>query len=80
MTSRMHTQLCEGCLTVKRTGITMDLYNKWLREIGARTAIERSVTTLSQDVDLGLLNDKICFECSLGNYEDGSGIEVDYGT
>ncbi len=54
----------------------MTIYAKWKKNIGQRSAIERSIRTLTSDLDLGLLHDQICFECGGGDYSNCEGIET----
>ena len=72
----MHTLLCEICLNVKPTGLSVSLYNQWRYNRGRRSAIERSIATLTSDFDIGLLHNGICFSCSCNNYDNCEGIEV----
>lgn len=44
----------------------MKLYEEWKRHFSRRGAIETAVKTLSRDHDLGLLTDRVCFECTNG--------------
>lgn len=64
-------------MELKPTGLSMELYETWRDNIGRRSAIERSIATLNRDFDLSLLQDDTCFECSLNDYSDGSGIVID---
>ena len=72
-----HTKLCDICVETKPTGFTMAIYAKWLANFGQRGAIEKSIATLNADFDPGLLNDGICFGCSLMKYDDGEGIVIE---
>jgi len=46
-----HTALCEKCVEVKPTGLTSQLYQKWLDNIGQREALELSISTLTLDLN-----------------------------
>lgn len=72
----MHTQLCEMCLEVKPSNVSIAVVKKWRAEFGKRTAIERSVNTLCADADWGLIENNVCFSCTCEKYTNGEGIEV----
>ena len=69
----MHTVLCRGkCGELKRTGLSMGLFEKWRKHIGRRSAMERSWVTLTHDIDLSLLHDSVCKYCKANMRLDGS--------
>jgi hypothetical protein len=62
--NKLHTELCSECLTNKRTGLTMAQYDNWKQYIGRRSALERSIKTLTDSHDFGLLHDRVCYKCA----------------
>ena len=72
----MHTKLCTECITIKSTGLTLTEYESWHKHFSKRDLIAMQ----GKDIDTSLLNDDICFECSLNNYDRGQCIVVTENT
>ncbi len=72
-----HTELCTGCLQVKQTGITLGEALAWKKAIVLRPNIEKLFANDNPDFDRSLLAEKLCFECSLSDYDGNTtNIEV----
>ena len=70
--TRLHTQLCDICVTPKPTGLTLKQYVQWRTCFSEREGIEKSIREFTADHDFGLLKGGVCHECSGGC----EGIEV----
>lgn len=62
----MHTQMCNECGGIKRTGFSLKMHKKWTKRIGARHIIEASAATLTTSLDLELLHGGKCYGCREG--------------
>jgi len=74
--SKLHTELCESCMEIKPTGMTIDQHQNWKQNIGRRSAMERSLTTLNANFDLSLLTEKVCNHCVEERHANSLGLTI----
>jgi len=77
--NRMHTLLCNECLEVKPTGLSVAIYERWCNEIGKRLEIEEAIKSLTSSVDWILIKAYVCHTCNLSDIDQGEGVEVMQG-